>query len=190
MKEEKPNSDTKAKNAFKQMIKKAGYTAEDPSGSFADVAAKIGKDTVYFEIKKTRITERKGVIFGAATLNEWQAAMTNPQKYFFVLAIEKESEKFDFYIISPKDFMKYSYIPSIKIDFHIPYEKEDKGKLKLGIPGRKKESCVMQKESHFKIIQNAWAGIKESMKLTEVLKKMMPTDDFKPIGQLETYLKH
>ena len=150
------NSDSAAKNAFEKLIEALGYTIEDVGDVSADIAAQIENCKVYFEIKMTKEDRQKGVIFGAATLTEWTAAMANPRRYFFVLAIEKESEGYDFYVISPKDFMKYTYIPPFKVDFNIPYKKKSEGDIEFGEPGRQAGSYVISKKDNICKLQKVW----------------------------------
>ena len=103
----------------------------------------------------TREDKQRGVIFGAATLTEWAAAIANPRRYLFVLAIEKEEEGYDFYVISPKDFMKYTYIPPFKVDFNIPYKKSE-GEIEFGEPGRRAGSYVISKKDNICKLQKVW----------------------------------
>lgn len=175
------NSDVKAKDAFKCKLKPFGEIIETQD-IVADVAAKIGDELFYFEIKKTKQDAEKGTIFGAATVTEWQSAIDNKEHYYFVLAIEQKTEQedkcdFEFYIISPQKFMKYSYVPPFKIDFHIPYKKNAQGEYIFDEPGRCAKTYVISKDKSISFLQKAWKLL-SPLALKNRKQKKETTNDF------------
>ncbi|GMU86230.1 MAG: hypothetical protein AMXMBFR48_14720 [Ignavibacteriales bacterium] len=120
MKQNNPKSDVNAKSAYAEHLRNSGRFNEGSVQiikSPADIEAKIGEDTYYFEIKMTR---RKETAFGAATITEWEAALRNPDKFRFVIAHETEEGKFIFTEYTPDKFLMYSTIPPFKVYFNVP----------------------------------------------------------------------
>lgn len=154
-------SDRDAVGAFKNFLKANNFEEKKWDGEGicpADIYVthrETGQD-YFFEMKKT--TKKDNSYFGGASLPEWEAAVNNEGYYFFVIAFLRADNDYDFYIISPKDFYKFTYIPSFKIYFNIPF-KEENGKKKFFTPGRKKESVIL-KDDILKILSSQWEEIK------------------------------
>lgn len=109
-------SDTLAKKAYIEELRKQGFEPKVKAEP-ADIVATKNGETWYFEIK---MTSRTNTYFGAATLTEWEQAFKTPNHYFFVIAIKKEDDKFEFRKFTPLEFMKYSTIPPFKVYFNLP----------------------------------------------------------------------
>ncbi len=108
-------SDVDAKDAFVESLGERGFAARVTSVP-ADITATRGGSTYYFEIK---FTNQRDSYFGAATLTEWEAAMTNPGQYWFVTA-QRTDAGWVFHEYTPQEFMAFSTIPPFKVFFQIP----------------------------------------------------------------------
>ena len=156
-------SDANAKKKFidilcKEDFELANWKEEGIYPADIYVRSKTNDEYYFFEIKMTSIKD--GNYFGGATLTEWEAAAKYSKNYFFVIAFSREKGKdYDFYIISPKNFLKYSYIPPFKIYFNIPFRKEE-NKKKFYIPGRKKGSLLLSSDS-LNSLSKSWNCLKE-----------------------------
>jgi len=116
-------SDVPAKLAFIDYLReKRGFDSAEITRSPADVTAVKDGQKFYFEIKYTGKTT---AYFGAATLTEWEAALSNESQYRFVIA-RKDGPSWLFDEYEPKDFMQYSYIPPFKVFFNIPLSSREK----------------------------------------------------------------
>ena len=125
-------SDVIAKNAYMKKLKSQGYKNVRVTSKPSDIqATKDGKD-FYFEIKSTT-KEKK--YFGSATLTEWESAMKNKDRYYFVVAILKNNE-WIFTEYTCDEFMQFSNIPPYKIYFNIP------DTLVKSIPTNKKSKSI------------------------------------------------
>ncbi|MDD3014291.1 MAG: DUF3883 domain-containing protein [Candidatus Gastranaerophilales bacterium] len=110
-------SDVRAKKAFIVYLEKQGYTGARIISQPADIEAWKDGERYYFEIKMTKQTKS---YFGAATTTEWNAAIENQGRYFFVIAVTNKDEKqFQFKIFTPEEFLIFSSIPPFKIFFNI-----------------------------------------------------------------------
>ena len=179
-------SDKAVKQCFIKLLRRTyGKKCKCTKSDKADICAHLDNGKKYlFELKKVSLND-KNVIFSAASLTEWEAAIDKSVPYFFVIAIELIiNKKYDFHIIAPEDFMKYSYIPPFKIYFNIPYTKEDNEIISFGVPGRNKDSYVIQNNGDIETLQTAWENI-GNLKLGEKRKKVKNTDDFTQITSPE-----
>ena len=87
-------SDNKAKNAYKKYLEKKGFYDVKIVSSPSDIIAKKDGKIYYFEVK---MTKRKRIYFGAATLTEWMQAFKTPDNFKFIIAITNDNEdSFDF----------------------------------------------------------------------------------------------
>lgn len=114
---ENARNDKEAKAAFVAELRSRGYERVAVTRSPADISAYINGDLHLFEVKFTA-TERQ-TYFGAATLTEWEAAVSNEGKFWFVVA-RKSGGKWNFDEYTPSQFMEFSYIPPFKVFFHVP----------------------------------------------------------------------
>jgi hypothetical protein len=110
-----PKSDVDAKHAFVAELLRRGYDDARVTRSPADITARRGKDTYYFEVK---FTAQEAQYFGAATLTEWEAALEHEGRYWFVVAC-KRNGVWIFHEYSPTEFLEFSSIPPFKIFFNI-----------------------------------------------------------------------
>jgi hypothetical protein len=108
-------SDVGAKEAFIEELLRRGFDEARVSGSPADITARLGSETYYFEIK---YTAQELDYFGAATLTEWDAALTYTDRYQFVVATKRDG-LWVFHEYAPVEFMEFSYIPPFKIFFNV-----------------------------------------------------------------------
>ena len=139
-------SNSAVKNKFKELLKQAyGNSKVEENVKEADICVILANgEKYYFELKKATLG-KDNVIFGSATLTEWRAARENSGHYFFVIAIElSKNKKYDFHIITPEAFMKYSYIPPFKVYFNIPFTKKDNGKNRLDYPEETKTHMLFK----------------------------------------------
>ena len=112
-------SDVKAKAEFVKCLQDRGFEASVVSKP-ADIMATKDGQTWYFEIK---MTKRRDVYFGAATLTEWEQAVADPEHFRFVVAKTDDEEKeFEFLEYTPEEFMNFSTVPSFKIFFNINFD--------------------------------------------------------------------
>ena len=125
MQNDNGKSDVKAKDAYKKHLESEGYEDIKIISSPSDITATKNGDIYYFEIKKTSQRES---YFGAATLTEWESAIKNKGRYFFVVAIELDEGKWDFVKYSPDEFIEFSTIPPFKVYFKVPLSDEEKTK--------------------------------------------------------------
>ena len=108
-------SDVPAKAAFVAALSERDFDAR-VTGSPADITATKDGQTFYFEIKFTNQSSR---YFGAATLTEWEAALKDPTRFFFVTA-QRNEDGWTFHEYTPDEFMAFSTVPPFKIFFQIP----------------------------------------------------------------------
>ncbi len=112
-------SDVKAKAEFVKCLQDRGFEASVVSKP-ADIMATKDGQTWYFEIK---MTKRRDVYFGAATLTEWEQAVADPEHFRFVVAKTDDEEKeFEFLEYTPEEFMNFSTVPPFKIFFNINFD--------------------------------------------------------------------
>lgn len=109
-------NDTLAKKAYIEKLLSQGFDTAVVKAEPADIVATKNNENWYFEIK---MTSQTGTYFGAATLTEWEQAFKTPDRYFFVVAIKKDDNTFDFREYTPFDFMKCSTIPPFKVYFNL-----------------------------------------------------------------------
>jgi hypothetical protein len=127
MKTEKLNlkSDVPAKEAFKIFLEnKKEYGSVKITNSPADITAIKNDEKYFFEIKFTRQEKN---YFGAATLTEWRAALENPNRFWFVIAI-KRGEIWEFKEYSPSQFIRFNTIPPFKTYFNLSMSKDTQSK--------------------------------------------------------------
>jgi hypothetical protein len=114
-------SDFEAKEALvKQLRSKGEYDSVEITSTPADITALRDSQRYYFEIK---VTDKRDKYFGAATLTEWEAALTDADHFKFVIAFKRDGN-WSFHEYTPLEFMEYSYIPPFKIYFNVPLESE------------------------------------------------------------------
>jgi hypothetical protein len=114
-------SDVPAKEAFiNELVKNRGFSEARVTKSPADITARKGNKTYYFEIKWT---SKEDKYFGAATITEWEAAFDNDPFYRFVVAM-KRGDNWDFHEYTPSEFMTFSTIPPFKVYFSVPVSGE------------------------------------------------------------------
>lgn len=111
-----PRSDVDAKRALVEALTQRGFEAR-VTRSPADITARKDGDQYYFEIKKTGQATN---YFGAATLTEWETALRNPERFFFVTA-RLSGDAWVFREYSPREFMRFSSIPPFKVFFHLSF---------------------------------------------------------------------
>ena len=152
--QENINSDYAAIEAYKKELEANSYDVTKGNGS-ADLIAKKGGIEYYFEIKKTA---KKENIFGAATFTEWEKAFEMENNYFFVIAQEYEikgKKKFRFKEISPKEFIKFSTIPPIKVNFNASISIDNNGELVLTPPKKRRTTTVLFDKGKFNTLNAA-----------------------------------
>jgi hypothetical protein len=108
-------SDVKAKEAFRDELRRRGFETAKITAAPADITATKGGETYYFEVK---FTKANGKYFGAATLTEWEAALQYEERFRFVVAFLRD-EEWVFHEYAPAEFMQMSYIPPFKIYFNV-----------------------------------------------------------------------
>ena len=59
-------------------------------------------------------------------MTEWNKAINNDGRYFFVIAKCNDDKLLDYQIISPEELLKFSSIPPFKINFNYPLESKGK----------------------------------------------------------------
>jgi hypothetical protein len=112
-----PKSDVSAKGAFiAHLLAERRFDQAWVTRRPADITARKGSATYYFEIK---YTSQLATYFGAATLTEWEAAFENDDFYRFVIA-SRSGDDSTFTEFTPLEFMEFSYIPPFKVFFNIP----------------------------------------------------------------------
>lgn len=116
-------SDTLAKEAYIEELLSQGFDTAVVKAEPADIVATKNGETWYFEIK---MTSRTDTYFGAATLTEWEQAFKTPDRFFFVVAIKKSDDKFEFRKFTPLEFMKSSTIPPFKVYFNLDLKGDKK----------------------------------------------------------------
>jgi len=109
-------SDVAAKAAFKLELEKRGFENVRVVSAPADIAATRDGVLHYFEIK---LTAKTGGYFGAATITEWEAALSDPPRFRFVIA-RRVGETWQFREYSPEEFIQFSDIPPFKVYFRVP----------------------------------------------------------------------
>lgn len=105
-----------AKEALISILKKK-YKEISFNGRPSDLKAIDESGKVFFyELKATR----KERYFGSASFSEWELALDNKDKYFFIVAYYNEATKqFTFSEYTPAEFMKFSTIPPFKVYFNL-----------------------------------------------------------------------
>lgn len=121
-------SDVGAKEAFIEELLHRGFEEARVTKSPADITARRGTEVYYFEIK---YTAQDGQYFGAATLTEWEAALTHEERYRFVVATKRDGF-WMFHEYTPSEFMEFSYIPPFKIFFNVAVGKEKATQARRG----------------------------------------------------------
>ncbi|MBM3359757.1 MAG: DUF3883 domain-containing protein [Betaproteobacteria bacterium] len=124
-------SDVAAKEAFVAELRYRGFEEVRVTGSPADVTARRGTEVYYFEIKYTAQVSQ---YFGAATLTEWEAALAHEERYWFVVATNRDGA-WAFHEYTPAEFMEFSYIPPFKVFFNVAV---GQGKSTLAKRGNKR----------------------------------------------------
>lgn len=106
--------------SFGAMLECFGFVGWDiKNHPNADIVVKKDGKEWFFEIKETNSNDR---IFGAATLTEWNCAMQNKGRYYFVIVI-KDSNNPQYFILPPDVFMAISTIPPFKVNFNTSRQK-------------------------------------------------------------------
>lgn len=136
-------SDIKAKEDYKKELEQNGYTAEIINRP-ADIKAEKDGQTWYFEIKKTKHTDK---CFGSATMTEWHQALEDPEHFKFVIAIEQEDGTFKFNKFSPDEFQLFSTIPPFKVYFSINFKKGNEKLKRIKDESTEKKNQFTKNES-------------------------------------------
>jgi len=110
-----PKSDVEVKAAYAQYLLDSGFENATITQAPADITATRDGNTYYFEVK---YTTKSDFYFGAATLTEWEAALTYESRYWFVIAFKRDGE-WIFQKYTPSEFMEFSTIPPFKVYFNI-----------------------------------------------------------------------
>jgi hypothetical protein len=121
-------SDVDAKEAFIGELLRRGFHEARVTRSPADITARREADVYYFEIK---FTKQHNHYFGAATLTEWEAALTHEERYRFVVATKRDG-LWKFHEYTPAEFMEFSYIPPFKIFFNVTVGREKATQARRG----------------------------------------------------------
>ena len=110
-----PKSDVDAKAAFVVELSRRGFDTVKVTRSPADITAVRNGVIHYYEVK---YTARGDLYFGAATLTEWEAAISNEANFTFVVALRKNG-RWVFHEYTPREFMEFSTIPPFKAYFSV-----------------------------------------------------------------------
>ena len=114
-------TDTEGVRAAKVWLQNEGYTNVEQINHPVDLCANKGGRKFWIEVK---YTEQEESYFGAATTTEWECALDNPNTFFFLIAKKlggvEENSFWDFELITPEEFIKYSTIVPFKIYFTLP----------------------------------------------------------------------
>ena len=114
-------TDTEGVRAAKVWLQNEGYTNVEQINHPVDLCANKGGRKFWIEVKYTGKEES---YFGAATTTEWECALDNPNTFFFLIAKKpggvEENSFWDFELITPEEFIKYSTIVPFKIYFTLP----------------------------------------------------------------------
>ncbi len=146
-------SDVAAKHACLKYLEAKGFNARI-TGSPADITARKGGRTWYFEVKMTRQRSR---YFGAATLTEWRQAISDSKHFRFLVAIANEDDsEFEIREYTPDAFMSFSSIPPFKIFFNIDFENNT-----TKLSKRKRKSIPLTQEN-FDRLDKCFSGLKSS----------------------------
>jgi hypothetical protein len=151
-----PESDIDAKSAYIEfLLRERGFDEAKVTRSPADITARRGRDIFYFEIK---FTSQPKQYFGAATLTEWQAALTHGEHYKFVVAA-KRSSGWIFHEYTPVEFMAFSYVLPFKVFFNIPVSAEKATSTSSG-PRRVRltKECLAQMVNLYSSLRNLVAA--------------------------------
>ena len=115
-------TDTEGVRAAKVWLQNEGYTNVEQINHPVDLCANKGGRKFWIEVKYTETEEES--YFGAATTTEWECALDNPDTFFFLIAKKPggvgENSFWDFELITPEEFIKYSTIVPFKIYFTLP----------------------------------------------------------------------
>ena len=144
MDNENNKSDALAKEAYVKELQKNGYKAQIVKAP-ADIKAEKDGKTWYFEIKKTKHTDK---YFGAATMTEWKQALEDPDHFRFVIAIDLGEGEWNFREYTPSVFMQLSTIPPFKVYFNVSLNED---KLK-----ERKSNAVKMSQNNFNKFINAY----------------------------------
>lgn len=145
-------NDIMAKNAYINELLSNGFDTAVVKAEPADIVATKDGETWYFEIK---MTSRTDTYFGAATLTEWEQAFKTPDRYFFVVAIKKDDDTFEFKKYTPHEFIKNSTIPPFKIYFNLDLKGNKKTKR------NKKKPAIALTEDNFNRMNALFKEMKE-----------------------------
>ena len=156
-------SDVKAKDAFVAYLNNAGYNNAKVISKPCDISAEKDGKTWFFEIK---MTTKKDVYFGAATMTEWEQAFRTPEFFRFVIAITDESQEYGFRFMqfTPEEMMKHSSIPPFKVYFNIDLQDKEDDKIEKSKKRRKanrKKSAIKLTESIFNMLADAFKKANE-----------------------------
>jgi len=113
----------------------------------------------WFEVKYSE--SKNGKMFGAATLTEWEFALSNPKKFYFLIAhksggVDYES-KWKFIFIDPSEFTRFSTIPPYKIFFN--FDTNDPSKV------AKRRSAIPATETNLKFLIQSYNEMKERINI-------------------------
>ena len=145
-------NDIMAKNAYINELLSNGFDTAVVKAEPADIVATKDGETWYFEIK---MTSRTDTYFGAATLTEWEQAFKTPDRYFFVVAIKKDDDTFEFKKYTPHEFINNSTIPPFKIYFNLDLKGNKKTKR------NKKKPAIALTEDNFNRMNALFKEMKE-----------------------------
>jgi len=147
------NSDVLAKEAFMDILATRGYTDIRVIKSPSDIVAVRGGIEYNFEIKFTRKSTK---YFGASTMTEILAALSNPDTYKFVVALSPSEgrDSWTFTEYSVHEFLEFSTIPPAKVFFNIP-----DATCKLPRKGRKKTKSIPATLENIETLKDLWGNL-------------------------------
>lgn len=112
--------DACAKQAFAARLVAEGHSQVQIIQAPADIRSVPpgAGDAHYWEVKGTDVAT--GIVFGAATATELEAALANPERYHFVIAQRLDDDDWCFRRLTPNEFLVFCTLPPAKIYFHFP----------------------------------------------------------------------
>jgi hypothetical protein len=122
--------DIEAKKAFASQLLNEGHCDVKIIKTPADLTSIVPEtgQKHFWEIKGTKVTS--GIVFGAATAIELEAAISIPN-YLFVIA-QKIGVDWVFHRLTPIEFIGYCTLPPAKVIFHYPLYKGTRQKINRG----------------------------------------------------------
>ena len=120
----KKKTDKPGLESSKKYLQELGYCEVEQINHPTDLRATMDGEVYWFEVK---YTESDDWSFGAATSTEWECALENPDRFFFLIANkpggeEHEESEWNHILVTPDEFIQYSTIPPFKIYFKFPLQ--------------------------------------------------------------------